>query len=269
MKDPYEVLGVSRNATDDEIKKAYRRLARKYHPDLNPGDKNAEAKFKEINEAYSILSDKKKRAEYDEAGRFTFDEGFDFTRGEKTYTHYFGNFGDIFENIFSKYGFGEYAKGRDVHYTMDLDLEDAIKGKIITLSIDGERINVKIPPGVKNGTKLRIKEKGERGPGGRGDLHITVHIKPHPYFTYDGKNLYTTVDVPLKTMMLGGKAKVRTLDGFVTIKIPPGTQNGQIFKIREKTAPIDLYATVRVKMPDKISKKGEEILRKFFEEEGL
>lgn len=276
MRNPYETLGVSKSATDEEIKKAYRRLARKYHPDLNPGDKKAEAKFKEINEAYSILSDKKKKAEYDETGGFKFGEGFDFnkgTGGSKTYSYHFGGGNadsrDIFENIFGQYGFGEYTKGRDVNYAMDLDLEDAVKGKIITLNIDGERVNVKIPPGVKNGTKLRIKEKGGRGPGGKGDLHITVHIKPHPHFTYDGKKLRTIVDIPLKTMILGGKAKVRTLNGFVTIKIPPGTQNEQIFKIREKTIPGNLYATVKVKIPDKTSKKGEQILRNFFEEEGL
>jgi len=276
MRNPYETLGVSKSATDEEIKKAYRRLARKYHPDLNPGDEKAEAKFKEINEAYSILSDKKKKAEYDETGGFKFGEGFDFNRGtggSKTYTYHFGggniDFENVFENIFGQHGFREYTKGRDISYTMDLDLEDAVKGKIITKKKDGERVNVKRHPGVKNGTKLRIKGKGGRGQGGRGDLHITVRIKPHPYFTYDGKNLYTTVDVPLKTMILGGKAKVRTLDGFVTIKIPPGTQNEQIFKIREKTIPGNLYATVKVKIPDKISKKGEQILRKFFEEEEL
>jgi len=189
MRNPYETLGVSKSATDEEIKKAYRRLARKYHPDLNPGDEKAEAKFKEINEAYSILSDKKKKAEYDETGGFKFGEGFDFNRGtggSKTYTYHFGggniDFENVFENIFGQHGFREYTKGRDISYTMDLDLEDAVKGKIITLNIDGERVNVKIPPGVKNGTKLRIKEKGGRGQGGRGERKLEREEKKEGYY---------------------------------------------------------------------------------------
>ncbi len=277
MRDLYKVLGLSKNATDEEIKKAYRKLARKYHPDLNPGDKKAEAKFKEVNEAYSILSNKEKRAQYDRGEEFDF--GKEFREG-RTYTYHFGggrfNFKDIFkdifstEDIFTRGAFREnYTKGRNINYKMDLDLEDAVKGKIITLNIGGERTKIKIPPGIKDGTKLKIREKGERGPGGRGDLHLTVHIKPHPHFRYDGKNLYTTLSIPLKTAILGGKAEVKTLNGSVTIKIPPRTQGGQIFKIKGKIAQENIYATIKVEIPSKISKKGEQILRRFFEEEEL
>ncbi len=290
MRDPYEVLGVSRNATDEEIKKAYRKLARKYHPDLNPNNKEAEKRFKEINEAYSILSDKEKREKYDKYGF----AGFDTSAGGANYEDIFKNFGsrggfsytfrdfgdaseefdlgDLFENLFGATGARtrdfktSYApKGADVYYTMDLDFRDAVKGTTVTLNINGERVQVKIPPGIKDKAKLKVKGKGQPGPGGRGDLYIVVNVRQDPDFEIKDGKLYTNFEIPLTTALFGGKAKVKTLDGEVTIRIPKGTQCGQVFKINGRGIGSDpLYARVNVRIPKNV--KEDENLKKWLEE---
>ncbi len=290
MRDPYEVLGISRNATDEEIKKAYRKLARKYHPDLNPNNKEAEKRFKEINEAYSILSDKEKREKYDKYGF----AGFEGAEGAKAYEDIFRNFGsgggfrytfrdfgtgaeefdlgDLFENLFGAGGArtrdfrSSYApKGADVYYTMDLDFKDAVKGTTVTLSINGEKVKVKIPPGIKDKTRLKVKGKGQPGPGGRGDLHLIVNVKMDPAFEIKDGKLYTNFEIPLTTALFGGKAKVKTPDGEVTIKIPKGTQCGQIFKINGKGIGGEpLYARVNVRIPKHV--KEDENLKRWLEE---
>ncbi len=280
MRDPYEVLGLNKNATDDEIKKAYRKLARKYHPDLNPNNKEAEKKFKEVNEAYSILSDKEKRAQYDKFGFAGFDAS---GQTNANYEDIFRNFGgggfrytnssadfdisDIFENLFGgarSNGFRSTyePKGADIYYNMNLDFKDAVKGTTLTLNINGENIKVKIPAGIKDKAKLKVKGKGQHGPGGRGDLYLVVNVSKNPNFEIKDNKLYTTFDIPLTTALFGGKAKVKTLDGDVTIKIPKGTQCNQVFKINGKGIGNDaLYAKVNIIIPKNVQ-EDEEIKRK-------
>ncbi len=279
MRDPYEVLGLDKSATDDDIKKAYRKLARKYHPDLNPNNKEAEKKFKEINEAYSILSDKEKKSQYDQFGFSGFGGGENtnyedifrnFSGGNFRYTHTQSDgfdIGDIFENLFggarsSGFRNSYEPKGADIYYNMNLDFKDAVKGTTLTLNINGENIKVKIPAGIKDKAKLKVKGKGQKGPGGRGDLYLIVNIAQNPDFEIKDGKLYTTFTIPLTTALFGGKAKVKTLDGDITIKIPKGTQCSQVFKIKDKGIGSDpLYAKVNIKIPKNI-KDDEELKRK-------
>lgn len=279
MRDPYEVLGVNKNATDEEIKKAFRKLARKYHPDLNPNNKESEKKFKEINEAYSILSDKEKKAQYDQFG-FT---GFDSSNQEQgNYRNYYNysnadfDISDIF-NLFRKKSknsggfdfrgfsfFNDFEnEDGDVTYNIVLDFDQALKGEIVTLNIDNEQIKVKIPEGTVDGTKLKVKGKGKKTRTGRGDLHLIVNVKPDPNFYIKDGKLYTDINIPLKTALLGGSIDVKTPKGNITIKIPKGTQTGTIFKIPNKGLKNDsLYAKAIVKIPQNLTKEQEEVLSK-------
>ncbi len=277
MNDPYAVLGLNKDASDEEIKKAYRKLARKYHPDLNPNNKEAEKKFKEINEAYSILSDKQKKEQYD---RFGF-AGFNNTEGGYGDFNFrdFGGFrgtsstefdiGDLFENLFggaSRGGFrNSYEpRGADVYYNISLGFRDAIKGKVVNLNLNGENIKVKIPPGIQSGAKLKVKNKGQKGPGGRGDLYLVVNVEPNPDFEIKNGKLYTSFNIPLSLALFGGKTRIKTPDGDVVIKIPKGTQCNQVFKIKEKGIGNDpLYARVNVVIPKNV--KEDENLKKLLE----
>jgi curved DNA-binding protein len=312
FKDYYKTLGVTKTASDKEIKQAFRKLARKLHPDVNPGDKTAEAKFKEVNEAYEVLGDPESRRKYDElganwrmyeqagaqgganpfAGWSTGGAGGGGTRGFRTMTpeemeDLFGDsnpFSDFFTTFFGGGGGapGGAARGsarsrqrpgRDIENEIELPLEDAYHGSTHRLSLrhDGHArtVDVRIPPGVVEGSRVRISGEGEQGQGGAasGNLYLRVRLTPHPVFDLKGRDLYTKVLVPLTTAVLGGEATVVTLAGKpARLKIPPLTQNGQIFRLKGYGMPTvgkpdekaDLYARVDVQLPAHLSPEERE-----------
>jgi curved DNA-binding protein len=305
FKDYYSTLGVAKTATDKEIKQAYRKLARKHHPDVNPGDKAAESRFKDLTEAYEVLGDPSKRKKYDELGanwrayeQAGGGQGFDPRQsgawnvnfggggptGYRTMTQeemneMFGGenpFSDFFQTFFGGGDFGgEESRtrgrrgraaraGRDVEQEIELGLEDAYGGAMRRLSIkhDGHArtVDVRIPPGVGEGSRVRISGEGEQGSGGAqsGDLYLRIRLAPHPRFERKGRDLYAHVPVPLTTAVLGGEVDVSTLGGKnLRLKIPPTTQNGQVFRLKGHGMPVtgksgeqgDLYATVDVELP--------------------
>jgi len=292
-RDYYSILGVNRGASDKEIKQAYRRLARKYHPDVNPGDKSAEAKFKEINEAYEVLCDKEKRQKYDQFGdqwqyadQFTKAGGqqtpfrdFDFSdlaySGGATTFHFGGSDLDsLFDELLRSNQTGTYTRraqvrrGQDIKHPIEVTLEEAYHGtsRIIS-SKTGGRLEVKIPPGVKTGSRVRIAGKGGEGYGGtRGDLYLMISVKPHRLFERRGDNLHTTVAVPLTVAILGGEVQVPTLNGKLALKIPAGTQNGRSFRLAGQGMPHlgnssrgDLIAKIKVVLPTNLSPKEKEL----------
>lgn len=291
MKDYYRVLGVERSASDQDIKKAYRKLARQYHPDINPGDKKAEARFKEINEAYEVLSDKDKREKYD---RF----GADWRRYEQAgaggaYDPFGGGAGpdlsDIFETMFgggagagrgtrggwSYEGFRSQMDGQDIEQSADITLEEAFNGtqRSLQFATPGggapRSIKVKIPPGVATGTRVRVA--GEGGPGynggRRGDLYLVVNVLPHQRFDRRGDDLYTDASAGLYTLLLGGEARVPLLTGkTLTLTVPAGTPNGRQFRLGGQGMPRmrgegrgDLYVTVQAQLPDNLSAREREL----------
>ncbi len=353
-KDYYELLGVSKGASEADLKKAFRKMARKYHPDVNPGDKSSEPKFKEINEAYEVLSDVKKRKQYDQFGHAAFEQGFGqgsghgpgpgqgfegFGRGGAGFSGGQG-FEDIFGNIFGERARPRGpAKGEDITYAVEVDLEDAIFGKTMQVDLQrevsctmcggtgaqpgtfrrtcptcmgsgsvsqgrgflqmaqpcpachgegtinpnpckscngsgvvqkSERINVKIPPGVDNGSKVRMAglgSPGEKG-GPPGDVYIVTKVRSHPYFERKGDNLYSEAAVTVKEAALGEKIEIPTVDGLVSLSLPEGVQTGQQLKLRGKGVPHfggggvgDHYATIRVVTPTGLPERGKELLR--------
>ena len=304
-KDYYKILGVDRSASEKEIKKAYRRLARKYHPDVNPGDKEAEERFKEINEAHEVLADSEKRLRYDQLGaswqqwqRMNRDpSGFDWgqwsTRapgGGRVHVEYGdlgdlfggGGFSDFFEAIFGGVGRqGPQAwagtrqarprRGQDYEQPVEISLEEAFSGTRRVLEKDGHRLEVKIPRGVKTGSKVRIAGEGAPGPGGgaTGDLYLKVTVLPHKVFERKGDDLYCEVPVDLYTAILGGEANVPTLKGTVSLKILPETQGGRTFRLKGQGMPQlrdsnkrgNLYAKVKVVLPKDLSAKEKELFR--------
>ncbi|MFC1983776.1 DnaJ C-terminal domain-containing protein [Chloroflexota bacterium] len=308
--DYYNILGVNREANEREIKQAYRRLARKYHPDVNPGDKSAEERFKQINEAYEVLSDKEKREKYDQFGdqwqyadqfaqagrqqtpfwnfsqadgaqRFHFEEGLDSL------------FGDLFSS-----GTGSRRarprRGQNIDYPVEVTLEETYRGAKRTIALQSERpctgcqgtgriqnipcsacrgsgvvsdvkrLEVKIPSGVKDGSRVRIAGKGQQGyaGGAGGDLYLVVSVKPHQRFERRGDDLYGEVAIPLTIAVLGGEVQVPTLKGKVALRIPPETQNGRAFRLAGQGMPHlgnssygDLLAKVNVVLPTKLSEE--------------
>ena len=269
-KDYYKVLGVDRAASDEEIKKTYRKLALKYHPDKNPDNPEAEAKFKEINEAYEVLGDTKKRAKYDQLGssyraweRTGRDPGnFDWSQWASGYPgggnvrvevgdlgDIFGGggFSDFFNSIFggagaqSAGGFGRRARparrGRDIEQPIAISLSEAYSGTERAIQRDGSRLEVTIPPGSRTGTRVRVSGKGEPGSAGSGDLYLRVNVEDDPRFERQRDDLHTQVSVDLYTAVLGGEVKVPTLSGDVLLTIPAGSQPGQTFRLKGRGMP--------------------------------
>lgn len=350
-RDYYEVLGVPRNATLDQIKKAYRRLARKHHPDVNPGDRSAEARFKEISEAYHVLSDKERRARYDQFGHQAFagphGEEFDFG-GFDFSTFDLGGLGDLFGDLFGRRSRRARAeartsptKGNDIHYSLEISFDDAFRGFSTQISLNklkpcgecrgtgvrgggesavcsecngtgegrGRRgpilipypcprcggsgrvnlnpcsrcggsgklqgtefINVKIPPGVDTGSRVRLAGKGEPGNNGGppGDLYIITKVRPHPSFERKGDNLYCEVPITITEAALGAKIEIRTPEDISRMTVPPGTESGQRFRLQGKGMPRlkgagrgDLFVTVKITLPKFLDERSKQLLRDF------
>jgi molecular chaperone DnaJ len=355
--DFYKTLGVAKSANEDELKKAYRKLAMQYHPDRNPGNAEAERKFKEINEAYDVLKDAQKRAAYDRFGHAAFTQGGGNAAGGGAAHDFSGSFSDIFEDLFSEFTGGRRnggarggqgggaaggARGADLRYNLDISLEDAFKGKQQTIKVttsaacstcsgsgaqagtkpetcgtcDGrgtvraqqgfftiergcptcagsgkiiktpckacagsgterkeKSLNVTIPPGVEEGTRIRLAGEGEAGyrGGPAGDLYIFLSVRLHKIFRREGANIHCHVPIPMTTSALGGSIEVPTIDGGrVKVSIPAGTQSGHQFRLRGKGMSIlrsnatgDMYIEVHVETPVHLSKKQKELLAEF------
>ena len=296
-KDFYAVLGVSKDVSDAELKKTYRKLARQYHPDSNPGDAAAEARFKNISEAYSVLSDKELRQEYDQiramgsGARFTaggqgaggFDDVFGGMfgqpRGGARYQQ--SDFDDVFGGMFGNGGFGRTSggfrgfggptKGRDVAATTTVDFLTAIRGDTVTLQVGAKPLRVRIPAGVSDGQKIRLKGKGEPSPDGgeAGDLVLTVTVRPHPVFERDGLNLRVDVPVTFVEATLGATIEVPTLEGdVVRLRVTPGTPSGRVLRVKGRGITTakgtgDLLATVQVAVPNHLTGDARRLLEEF------
>ncbi len=281
-RDYYQTLGVSKDASEKEIKRAFRKLAREYHPDVNPGDAQAEERFKAINEAHEVLSDPEKRAKYDQLGSAWQDwdrqggrpgdfnwgqwatgapggQGFRYTTAEDLGDLFGGGnpFSDFFSQIFGGMGGGARAssggfryqprsqRGQDYEQEVEISLREAHQGTTRVLQKDGRRLEVKVPPGAQTGTRVRMS--GEGGPGAAGgatgDLYLRVRVLPDPQFERKDDDVHVTASVDLYTAVLGGKIRIPTLTGFVMLTIPAGTQNGRTFRLRGKGMP-------RLRQPD-------------------
>lgn len=291
-KDPYKILGVSRQATRDEIKRAYRRLAKEHHPDRNPNDKNAEERFKEVQAAYEVLGDPQRRAQYDRfgaggptpefhtwsAGRGTPFENvrFDFDS--------MGDLSSIFEQFFSR-GAGTRSRrrvprrpqprGADIEHRVELSFEEAARGterEIVLTSGNArqgdERIRLRVPAGITHGQKIRLRNQGQEGPGGRGDLMIRCEIRPHPYLRRDGLDVYMDLRLTFAEAALGTQVEIPTLDGPVMVKVPAGTSGGTKLRLAGhgiRDARVgrtgDLFAVVRIQVPRELSARARQRLQ--------
>ena len=292
--DYYKVLGLNKNATEEEIKKAYRKLARKHHPDVNPGDKSAKEKFQQINEANEVLSDPSKRAKYDKYGKdWMHAEEFEKARQQRAQyqgqqgqqgwrggmgSEAFegGDFSEFFESMFGGESFGRRSsqvrfKGQDYNAELHLDLKDVYKTHKQTLTVNGKNIRITIPAGVENGQTIKIAGHGGTGVNGgpNGDLYITFQIKNHPVFRREKNDLYRDVSLDIYTAVLGGEMEVETFDGKVKVKVPPETQSETKVKLKGKGFPVyknegrfgDLYLTYKLKIPTNLNEKEKDLFR--------
>lgn len=285
--DYYKVLEIDKKATEAEIKKAYRKLARKYHPDINPNDKDAEKKFKEINEANEVLGNPEKRKKYDAYGE-NWQHAGEFEKANQQQRYYnknasqedFNSYGrdgddysDFFESLFGNANRNrsrsQQFKGTDFNTELQLNLDEVYTTQKKTISVNGKNIRFTIPAGVENGQTIKISGHGGDGINGgpKGDLYITFSIKNHPDFKRDKNNLYTTVTLDLYKAVLGGEITVATFDGKAKLKIAAGTQNGTQVKLKGKGFPVykdeghfgDLYITFQIKIPTNLSDKELEL----------
>ncbi|MDJ1480022.1 J domain-containing protein [Cytophagaceae bacterium YF14B1] len=298
-KDYYKTLGVAKNATADEIKKAYRKLAVKYHPDKNKDDKQAEDKFKEVTEAYEVLSDVEKRKKYDAfgenwkhaqangngggqpSGGFG---GFDFGNfGGNTgstfheYSTDEPTFSEFFEMLFgrrpgeAKGRTGTKRKGHDYRADLTLTLQEAYQGTERLVDVNNQKLRIRLKPGIEHEQVIKLKDKGAPGTNGaaNGDLYITIHVADDSYFDRKGNDLYTDIAVDLYTAILGGKATVGTLKGNIKIDIPEGTEQGKVLRLKGLGMPVyntpdtfgDLYVTIQVRIPKNLSEQEKALFR--------
>ncbi len=287
-KDYYKILGVERSASETEIKKAYRKLAKQYHPDLNPQNKQAEEKFKEITEAYAVLSDTEKRKQYDALGPDGFHSGFDFSEfsggfrprpGQRTY-HFssgkgatfnfdMGGLEDIFESILggkraSQQQWGQGPETKEETYQLEIDFLTAVKGGEIEVPLRGERKRVKIPAGVENGQTIRLP-----GVKGRGDIFLSLQVNFHPQFTREGDDILVELPVTIVEAALGAKIDVPTIDGTAQVQLPPGTSSGQKLRLKSKGVYLrdgrrgDQYVRISIVTPKHIDARSKELLQEF------
>ena len=296
--DYYKILGLEKNATADDIKKAYRKLARKYHPDMNPNDKEAEKKFKEINEANEVLSNPENRVKYDKYGEH-WKHGEEYERAQqqqRQQQQYSGNFGgggfsgadfgegedfsDFFQSMFGgSDGFGRSSrgsssgkfKGQDVSAELTLGLKDAAKTHQQIFDNNGKKVRITIPAGIYDGQQIKLKGHGNSGINGgpNGDLYITFNIAEDKDFKREGDNLRTSLDIDLYTAVLGGDVTIQTLDGSVSLKVKPETQNGTTVRLKGKGFPVykkegefgDLYVTYNIKIPTNLTENQKELFQ--------
>lgn len=288
-RDYYEVLGIQKGASDDEIKKAFRKLAIKYHPDKNPGDKVAEEKFKEVNEAYSVLSDKTKRQRYDQFGHAGVGgagaggagnpfEGFNFNGQSFNFDFGGAGTGGLDDILGAMFGFGGgfrgARRGRDYRTTATIDFEEAIFGTTKNISVDGESIKLKIPAGIYDGQQIRLAGKGGPAPqegGQRGDLYVEIRVRAHKTLTREGNLILSEATISMVDAVLGTEIDVVTVDGKITMRVPAGTQPGTNFKLSGHGAPIQPgssergphIVTINVEIPKSINKKQKELIQEF------
>ncbi|MBS1586245.1 MAG: J domain-containing protein [Bacteroidetes bacterium] len=300
-KDYYKVLGIDKKASQDDIKKAYRKLAVKYHPDKNQGNKQAEEKFKEINEAYDVLGDVAKRKKYDELGsqwqqyqnQGGADGGFDYSQwantgkrphGGQFRTDFFdgneGEFSDFFETFFGGFGGGQRSKrgrtnplkGQDLESHTELTLEEAFNGTERQLNLRGQKLRIKLKPGIGDGQVLRMRGKGDDGynGGANGDLFIRIQVLPHPRFERRGNDLYFEQALDVYTAILGGKIAVNAIDKTVQMNIPEGTDSDKVFRLKGMGMPDyenpkqrgDAYVKVVITVPKNLTEEEKATIRK-------